>query len=240
MDTGRPDQPRHYVPHALAPEDYLPHSLTQPTVVLGQRPAEAAGLNLDYVEIADERGTHAAVTHLLAQGRRRIAAICEQKGPRAGDRRLRGYRQALAEAGVAYDDSLVLGVGDADLWSSGVAAATRLLRARARFDALFCYNDVVAIGALSVLNRSGVAVPDDVAPAGFDDIEAARFVSPPLTTVDPRRESIARTAVALLRSRMDLADFRELPGRTETAGFALRVRRSSAARPPAEDTGHAP
>ncbi|MFJ9012434.1 substrate-binding domain-containing protein [Streptomyces canus] len=88
---------------------------------------------------------------------------------------------------------------------------------------------MVAIGALSVLTRSGVAVPDDVALAGFDDIEAARFASPPLTTVDPQRATIARRAVSLLRSRIDTEDFRELPGRCESAGFVLRVRRSSSA-----------
>ncbi|MBK3574729.1 LacI family DNA-binding transcriptional regulator [Streptomyces sp. MBT65] len=225
-----------YVPHALAPEDYLSQPVAQPTVVLGERPAEAAGLNLDYVGIADEQGAHAAVAHLLAQGRRRIAAICERTGPRAGGRRLHGYRRALDEAGVAYDDSLVLGVDDADLFSAGVGATTRLLRTRVRFDALFCYNDVVAIGALSVLGRSGIAVPDDVALTGFDDIDAARFTSPPLTTVDPQRGSIARKAVALLRSRMALSDFRELPGRTESAGFELLVRTSSSARTKATGT----
>ena len=218
-----------YVPHALSPEEYLPLLVAQPTVVLGERPTEADGMSLDYVEIADEQGAHAVVAHLLSQGRRRIAAICEPAGPRAGGRRLHGYRRALDEAGVAYDDSLVLGVDNADLWSSGAGAVARLLRTRARFDALFCYNDVVAIGALSVLHRSGVAVPDDVALAGFDDIEAAHFTTPPLTTVDPQRPSIARTAVALLRSRMDHADSRTLPGRTEIAGFTLRVRRSSSA-----------
>jgi DNA-binding LacI/PurR family transcriptional regulator len=218
-----------YVPQALTPEEYLALPVTQPTVVLGERPAGAAGLSLDYVEIADEQGAHAAVSHLLAQGRRRVAAICEQAEPRAGARRLNGYRRALADAGIPYDDSLVIGVSDADLWSSGAGAVTRLLRTRVRFDALFCHNDVVAIGALSVLERSGVAVPDDVALTGFDDIEAARFTSPSLTTVDPQRESIARTAVALLRSRMDAEDFRELPGRSESAGFVLRVRRSSSA-----------
>lgn len=222
-----------YVPHALPPEEYLSLPVAQPTVVLGEQPADAAGQILDYVEIGDEQGAQAAVSHLLAQGRRRIAAICEQAGSRAGTRRLQGYRRALAEAGVPYDDSLVIGVADADLWSSGAGAVTRLLRTRVRFDALFCHNDVAAIGALSVLERSGVAVPDDVALAGFDDIEAAGFTSPPLTTVDPQRESIAHRAVALLRSRMDLADSRELPGRRESAGFALRVRGSSAAASPA-------
>ena len=217
-----------YVPHALTPEDYLALPFAQPTVILGERPAEADGLNLDYVEIADEQGAHAAVAHLLAQGRRRIAAICEQKGPRAGGRRLSGYRRALADADVPYDDSLVLQVDNADLWSSGVRAATRLLRTRIHFDALFCYNDVVAIGALSVLQRSGVSLPEDVALAGFDDIEAARFTLPPITTIDPQRQWIARTAVTLLRSRMNLADFRELPGRTESAGHELRVRASTA------------
>ncbi|MFG2473021.1 substrate-binding domain-containing protein [Streptomyces canus] len=100
---------------------------------------------------------------------------------------------------------------------------TRLLRTRVRFDAPFCHNDVVAIGALSVLERSGLAVPDVVALAGFGSIEASRFTSLSLTTVDPQRESIARLAVELLRSRMDLPDFRELPGRRENAGFTPGV-----------------
>jgi DNA-binding LacI/PurR family transcriptional regulator len=133
---------------------------------------------------------------------------------------------------VDYDDSLVIGVPDADLWSSGAGAVTRLLRTRVRFDALSCHNAVVAVGALSMLERSGVAVPDEVALAGFGDIEPARFTSPPLTTVDPQRESIARRSVALQRTRMVPADFRELPGRSESAGFALRLRGSSAAAPP--------
>ncbi|MFK4100699.1 LacI family DNA-binding transcriptional regulator [Streptomyces sp. NPDC019531] len=227
-----------YVPHALGPEQYLPLPFTRPTVVLGERPADAAQLGLDYVETADEQGAHAVVDHLLAQGRRRIAVIGERTGPWAGARRLRGYRRALTEAGVDYDDSLVIGVDDADLWSSGVAGATRLLRTRVRFDALFCFHDVVAVGALSVLARGGIAVPDDVALAGFDDIEAARFASPPLTTVDLDRESIARTAVALLRSRLDREDFGELPGRRETTGFELRVRASSDATPPTTESGH--
>ncbi|MET7652722.1 LacI family DNA-binding transcriptional regulator [Streptomyces sp. NPDC005486] len=218
-----------YVPHALGPEDYLPLPLTRPTVVLGERPADAAALSLDYVETADEEGARAVVHHLLSQKRHRIAVIGERTGPRAGTRRLRGYRAALAEAGVDYEDSLVIGVDDADLSSSGVGAATRLLRHRVRFDALFCFNDVVAVGALSVLTRSDIKVPHDVALAGFDDIEAARFASPPLTTVDLRRESIARTAVTLLRSRMGMEDFRDVPGRSESIGYDLRLRASSAA-----------
>ncbi|KUN80494.1 substrate-binding domain-containing protein [Streptomyces griseoruber] len=105
----------------------------------------------------------------------------------------------------------------------------RLLRTGVRFDAPFCCNDVTATRALSVLERSGVAVPDDVAPAGFDDIGSALFTSPSQATVDSRRESIARRAVSLPPSRMDLADFRELPGRCASAGCVLRVRGSSSA-----------
>lgn len=221
-----------YVPHALAPGECVSLPVAQPTVVLGELPAEAADRGIDQVEIADVEGAWAAVAHLLAQGRRRIAAIGERTDWPAGAHRLRGYRQALADAGVPYDESLVIAVDNADLWASGVGAATRLLRTRVRFDALFCCNDVMAIGALSVLERSGIVVPDDIALAGFDDIEAARYASPPLTTVDPQTQALARTAVSLLRSRLELENFRDIPGRRVTAGFALRVRRSSVTSPP--------
>lgn len=217
-----------YVPRALAPECYARLAPGQPTVVLGERPAAPhAATSLDYVETAGEQGARAAVAHLLAQGRHHIAAIGERAGTSASAQRLRGYRTALETAGVPYDDALVIGVDNGDQWSSGVGAATRLLRTQVRFDALFCFNDVVAIGALSVLERSGLAVPADVAVAGFDDIDAARYASPPLTTVNPRGDEIARRAVSLLRSRMDQDDFRALPGRREATGFELVVRRSS-------------
>ncbi|WP_063774859.1 LacI family DNA-binding transcriptional regulator [Kitasatospora azatica] len=220
-----------YVPHTLAPEERANLSVAQPTVVLGERPDPAGdpGVDsgVDFLETANEEGAYAAVGHLLAQGRRRIAAIGERPDWQVGAQRLAGYRRALADAGVPYDPSLVIGVDNVDMWASGVGAATRLLRTRVRFDALCCLNDVMAIGALSVLERSGIAVPGEVALLGFDDIEAARYASPPLTTVDPHTESLARAAVSLLRSRLELDDFREMPSRRETVGFTLRVRMST-------------
>jgi DNA-binding LacI/PurR family transcriptional regulator len=217
-----------YLPRALTPADRAALSPSQPTVVIGEGDPERAAAALDHVRTPDEAGAHAAVTHLLARGRSRVAVIGAHPGFPAGVRRLRGYHRALADAGVPADESLVVAVDDPDLWASGVNGATRLLRTRTRFDALYCLNDVMAVGALSVLRRSGFAVPEDVAVAGFDDIEAARYAVPPLTTVDPHTEAAARSAVALLRGRMALDDFRELPGRCEETAFALRVRASTA------------
>ncbi|MEV3907199.1 LacI family DNA-binding transcriptional regulator [Streptomyces canus] len=221
-----------YLPGALPPGDCMALPIAQPTVVVGEQPEEAAARGVDCVSIPNEDGAHAAVAHLLGQGRRRIAAIGERADGPAGAQRLRGYRRALEEAGVPFDPSLVIAVDNPDQWASGVGAATRLLRTRARFDALFCCTDVMAIGALSALERSGVAVPDDIALAGFDDIEAAQYASPSLTTVDPHAGALARTALSLLRARLGEDRSRTAPGQQASAGFTLRIRKSSTTSPP--------
>lgn len=193
-----------------------------PVVLLGPRldvpPA-------DQVVMDDYGAARAAVEHLLASGRRRVAAV-GAAGDDGGsaDRREAGYRDALAAYGVGVDEALVLRAPDWDRRSSGAAAVVRLLDSGASVDAVFCFNDAMAFGALRVLASRGLRVPDDVAVVGFDNTEQCRFSTPPLTSVEPGQEQIARTAVDLLVRRIE---GREGPPEVVVADHHLVVRESS-------------
>ena len=187
-------------PLALGPAD-LPDELGEgPVVLLGERMSD---VRLDHVAIDNVAAAREAVGHLAATGRRRIAAIGAQnrESAQTAHQRLAGYRRALEQAGLAYATDLVVG---ADEWhrSAGAEAARRLLALADPPDAVFCFNDLLALGALRALHEAGVAVPRDVAIAGFDDIEDGRFSTPSLTTVAPDKRQIARLSVDLLASRL--------------------------------------
>ncbi len=139
-------------------------------------------------------------SHLLRAGHRRIATITGALDGNPGRARLDGYKRALAEYGVRADPKLVA-TGD---WTreGAVAAATVLLRRRPRPSAMFCANDVMAIGALDAAHVLELRTPEDLAIVGVDDIEAAALVRPSLTTVRIPKLEIGRAAGALLLERL--------------------------------------
>ena len=146
-----------------------------PTVLIGHRSADrtASYVDVDHVHAAD-----AMTTHLLESGRRRIGHITGMRGTVAGEDRLTGYRRAMHRARLASDDLVV----DGDFNEpSGAAGAAVLLDHGV--DAIFCANDATAVGALRVIRERGLRVPEDVALAGFDDLDFAAHLDPPLTTV---------------------------------------------------------
>ena len=109
----------------------------------------------------------------------------------------------------------------------GAAAVDRLVALPERPDALFCFNDLLALGALRRLHDHGVAVPDEVAVVGVDDIEDGRYSTPSLTTIRPDKAGIARLAVQLLADRLDAAPDAAEPARELEASYDLVVRESS-------------
>jgi DNA-binding LacI/PurR family transcriptional regulator len=194
-----------------------------PLVLLGER----LGSHLaDHVAIDNQAAAAEATRHLVATGRRRIAVVGAQPRPfgHSARLRLRGYRDALAEAGLRYDPSLVVEALD---WrrQPGAAAVPRLLALPEPPDAVFCFNDLLALGVVRGLRDAGLAVPGDVAVVGFDDIEESRYATPSLTTVAPDKRAIARLAVEHLARRLE-------PGlwtpEEVTVGWTLEVRESSA------------
>ncbi|MEV1143268.1 LacI family DNA-binding transcriptional regulator [Micromonospora sp. NPDC049799] len=131
-----------------------------------------------YVDVDHVGGVTAAVRHLVAGGRRRIATIAGPQDMVAGVERLAGYREAVAAAGLPE----MVAVGDFTRESGG-AAMRHLLSRHPDLDAVFAASDLMAHAALRALREAGRRVPDDVAVIGFDDIETAAYTDPPLTTV---------------------------------------------------------
>jgi LacI family transcriptional regulator len=175
-----------------------PTGLGVPAVCIGAAPEDDP--QVDLVTPDDAAGSYAAVEHLVGRGARRIAMI--EGAEATGSGRAGGYRRALAEAGLPVKPDLIVH-GD---WTrpGGRRAMNRLLSlpARRRPDAVFCANDLTAIGAIDAAHERGLAVPEDVAVAGFDDVDAATIVNPPLTTVRNPAYEIGSAAGELLLSRM--------------------------------------
>lgn len=145
-----------------------------------------------------------AVAHLLGSGRSRIAAIGTKRGSTAAtaELRLAGYRQALQAHGISADPALEV-VTQHFSRAAGVRAVSELIAAGTSFDALFCFNDLLALGSIEALRHSGCRVPQDVAVVGFDDIEEGRHTNPSLTTIAPDLDLLAEHAVESLVRRLD-------------------------------------
>ncbi len=137
-----------------------------------------------------------AVQHLIDLGHRRIAYLGDRLGFRSDPDRYAGYRDALAGADSPFDPDLVVH-GDGKAEESRLAM-TRLLALADPPTAVFCYNDVTAIGALRAIHSHGLRVPGDVSVVGFDDLAVASFTEPPLTTVRQPKELMGRMATEIL------------------------------------------
>lgn len=164
-----------------------------PVVLLGH----LAGSDLPSVDVDNVEAAAEATRHLLALGHRRIGLITNaQLSYTASYERWQGYRQALEEASVPYDERRV--AFGAFTPASGAAAMERLLALPDPPTAVFVASDVVAFGALQALRRRGLRVPEDVALVGFDDVPLAAYTDPPLTTVHLPAEALGQEAGRLL------------------------------------------
>lgn len=132
------------------------------------------------INVANVDGGRLATGHLAEQGYRRIAHLGGPHGRITAMRRLQGYRQALDAHGLPYDPELVRFLPPST--RSGYKAALEILQGD-KPDAFFCYNDLIAVGALLATRELGLDVPGQVGIVGFDDILMASLTEPPLTTV---------------------------------------------------------
>ncbi len=151
---------------------------SSPVVLMGQLPDSG----LPFVDVDNVSGAAMVTQHLIAHGHQRIGFISNARPAyTASADRLTGYRQALAAAGIPFDDRLVR-YGDFAP-ASGEAAMNDLLQLAPRPTAVFVASDTVAIGALKAIRGAGLSVPHDMALVGFDDAPHSEFIEPPLTTM---------------------------------------------------------
>lgn len=191
-----------FQPHALGPGDERHLTGNDRLVILGDRIFQAP---VDHVAMANTEAARLATQYLVDRGYRRIAAI--GSNPRvattsAASLRLDGFRAALAAQGRDVPAEYVVTAEDWHL-RDGAAGMDRLLNLPEPPDAVFCFNDTMAFGALHALAARGLTAPDDVAVIGFDNVPMAEFSVPPLTTIEPGTHQIAKHAVDLLFARVE-------------------------------------
>lgn len=162
--------------------------------------APVEGIEIDCVSVDRRYGALLAVRHLLEQGHRRIGLLYGDQRHDTDRQRIQGYREALFEASVPPDDRLLI---QAQAGYRGGYEAARDLLARGDYPtALFCNNDEIAIGAMRAIREAGLRIPAEMAVVGFDDIEAAEYAAPPLTSVSQPVAEQARRAVERLFNRL--------------------------------------
>lgn len=160
-----------------------------------------------------QNGAAMAVTHLIDGGRQRIAALLDETARHgaAPSRRETGYRDTLRAHGRSVDENLIIEV--ANSLDGGRAGIDRALALPDPPDAVFAYNDLIAIGALQRALEVGLSVPDDIAIVGFDDIMMCEAMTPTLTSIRIDRDQLGRVAVDTLCALVEegAAPSRRLP-----------------------------
>ncbi len=179
-------------------------------------------VDVDLVCVNNEESAYNAVSYLIQRGYKRIGHVGGLPTIPSSKAREVGYCRALIESGLEVYENLVVN-GDSS-YDSGVSITEQLLSQKEKPDALFCANNLLTLGALEVINRRGLKVPEDIGIIGFDDMNWACSLNPPLTAVHQPANEIGRRAGELLIQRI------KDPSRETTEivlNTELRVRKSS-------------
>jgi DNA-binding LacI/PurR family transcriptional regulator len=198
-----------------------------PTVLINSQ-AESLYTSLYWVSVDDHKGARLAVEHLLALGHRKIGYLGLSSRPRSNQNRLEGYHQTLKAAGISEGRAVVLEAGTDASPEKDLTAGHELLPQLldTGVTAVFCYNDMVAVGLLHACRERGIAVPEELSVVSYDNIPIAGYTAPPLTTINQPKARMGRIATKML---LDLLNAR--PVRNHTLAPTLVVRASTAAPP---------
>jgi LacI family transcriptional regulator len=158
----------------------------------------------DRIQDNSALGGYLATRYLIEQGHRKIGLITGPLDKLPAQSRQDGYQQALDEAGIPFRQEYVV-VGDFE-FTGGITGMHQLLALPEPPSAVFAGNDVSAVGVYQALYRAGLNVPQDISVVGYDDIELAQYLTPPLTTIHQPQEDLCRQAVDTLLDRIQGAD----------------------------------
>ncbi|MCG2821395.1 MAG: LacI family transcriptional regulator [Candidatus Atribacteria bacterium] len=169
-----------------------------PFVVVGR---DFENIELDAVYNNEVKGGFLATEYLIKKGHKRIALIDGflYKSPAKG--RLEGYKKALKEYGIPWDDSLI-SVGDISM-EDGHKRTKQMLEKNLNFTAIFAYNDMMAFGSMQAIKEKGLRIPEDIGLVGYDDIPFSSLISPALTTISSKKKKLGIESVKLLLSRIN-------------------------------------
>ena len=183
---------------------------------------DAGNLNgsIAIINVDDQSGAQAAVRHLVAHDRKRIALLVQQTISLSGRRRAAGYRQAMQALGMAVDESLIRDFSIEQ--GGGYQTAQRLLQEHPDVNAIIAHNDFIAAEAMSACLDAGRQVPDDVAVIGFDDDPLASIVRPRLTTLRIDKREIGRLAMRTLLEMIEGKVGGNPPGQIITPRLIVR------------------
>lgn len=211
-------------PWSLAPSEIGRLAGTTPVVVLGEIDP---GGTADHLAIDNVAAAREATRHLIGRGARRPAAIGLQPTLCNGTAalRLRGYREALEEAGIRPEPAYEVDVTSLHR-PEGHRAMRLLLELPGPPDAVFCFTDELALGALRAAFEAGLRVPGDLSLVGFDDIEDGRYATPGLSTVSPDKDALADRSLQLIADRL-YGRLDALPARHVTTPHRLIHRETS-------------
>ncbi len=145
----------------------------------------------------DVDGGRNVARHLLSLGHTQIAYIGNASAERINEDRLLGFRAEIQRAGLHMNESLIVNCDGSEI-EDGIHAISELLKKDPLPTAVFCFNDLMAIGALSELNSRAINVPEEISIVGFDNIPYSAFTTPPLTTFDQPKRMIGAEAAQML------------------------------------------
>lgn len=212
----------------VAPGQGKPSHITEtlkagtPVVCLDRLPP---GIDVDSVTVDNIAAARECVRHLVSQGHRRIGIITGSMVLQTAQQRLKGYQDAMAEAGIGVDQGWIL---HGDFHSeSGYRLGREILREKDRPTALFISNNLMAIGVLRALHELGMQCPGDVAIATFDDLPLTEVFRPHLTAVAQPAYSFGYAGAELLIQRIESKKAGESPIAIRLP-TELRIRESSA------------
>jgi LacI family transcriptional regulator len=188
-----------------------------PTVLVDRMASDS----FDQVGVENLQSTRELVAHLIGHGHRRIGMIAGHRGFSTTEERIEGYLQALSDAGMAFDDTLLVN-GESNS-ESARRAAQQLLGLSAPPSAIMAANNLMTIGAMHALRDAKIAVPEQIALVGFDDFDWADFFLPRLSVIAQPVQALGERAVQLLLQRIDSP---EGPRQAQRLSATLRIRNS--------------
>lgn len=190
-----------------------------PIVRIESAKKRGGAIAIDDIYVDSRAAAYEVAKYLIGRGHRRIAMVAGRGGPQGV--RIEGYREALAEAGI--EPHVVVDEAFSEL--GGTRAAETILGGDYKPTAIFAANDLMAIGVMQALHERGIDIPGQIAVVGFDDISAARLVTPPLTTVAQFQNKMGARAAEILLARLN--GTAAPVGTTEEMPFSLIERGST-------------